>query len=762
MRLPTSVKSGPSRESRSDRRVERQERLRLLDNAKEGELVASARRTHLDANPDVDDCLGEGGVERLDIPPALLTQVLGHSKTAIKGTRHSPPRGVHFAREPMVQDGRSPRPLEIEPECQDALVRPPDGGRADQPTDRSVRPKAAAHGAVPCRRRWLETLTISALAIAPYLLSLTGPFVFDDTNDITTRADVHALWPPAWLDSGRPVVTLSFVLCWLVGGGATGPFHVFNVAIHTGNALLLREVVSRACSLPRVAAPVRAHAGTIATWTAALWCVHPLHTSAVTYIVHRYESMASLFYLLTLLTFLHMCEVASNRIRWSACLCVTAALACWSKEIAITLPVSLILMDATLVSDSWRSLVRRQGPAHGLVAVTCFVSILAVIGPRDVNSSQGMHLTELRPQDYARTELGVIARYMRQTVWPSDLVIDYYDWPIARTISEVMPGALVTIGALAITAALFARKPALGFVCAWFFILLAPTSSVLPLAGELVAERRLYLALAAPALLVALALNALRSFHPRLALALLSVVVSALSITTLVRNLDYRSATALFSRTVARRPNNPRARYNYGNALKDEGRFDLALAEYRSCIAIEPGYMAPYANAVAAANRLQLRNPWADEPPLSAAEAEARDASASALVARADADVPAGRRTEALAALREAARLAPRSDAAWVRLAILLSLEPDLLARRGDEALQASLRAWGLRGGVLDPSLGEALAAAFAELGRFDDAIRVAKQLRSYLEAAGMDGAAHAQGLQIDAYQRHERWMPRR
>ncbi len=636
----------------------------------------------------------------------------------------------------------------------------PDGYRCGV-TDEDQASQATAERPSATPSRWIGPALITALAVAPYLGSLHGAFVFDDASNIVDAPSVHALWPPGWLDgSSRPVVSLTFALCWVIGGGAVWPFHVFNIGVHAVNALLVAYLVRAALRLPRVPEAARAQAPAIALWAAALWSVHPLHTSAITYVVHRYESLSSLFYLAAVVAFVKLAQPAGRRALWLTVLCVGSALACWSKEIAVTIPLALAVVDAALVSKSLREAARKTAPVHLLAAAVCGLSLLAVAQPRDVNSSQGFALTMLRPLDYARSQLGVIGHYFRQIAWPSGLCIDYFDWPIARSIGAVMPAALVTLAALWATAVLLWRKPALGLGGAWFFLILAPTSTFLPLAGELVAERRLYLPLVGPAAIAAAALALWQTKHRVAATATGAVIVAALLATTAARNADYRTAASILGDNLSKRPGNARVRYNYGNALKDEGHIDRALGEYRECIRTDPGYMDCFANAVVAAAHLRVRDPFRGDDLLPEGAETNESKAAEALIARADRAMRSGLRPLAIAMLREATARNPRSDGAYARLAILLGLDPNPATRDGAAALEAALRAWALRGSVLDPMLGEALAAAYAEVGRFDDAIRVTLQLQANFAAAGMEAGARAQAAHADGYRRHERWTP--
>jgi hypothetical protein len=87
-------------------------------------------------------------------------------------------------------------------------------------------------------------------------------------------------------------------------------------------------------------------------------------------------------------------------------------------------------------------------------------------------------------------------------------------------------------------------------------------------------------------------------------------------------------------------------------------------------------------------------------------------------------------------------------------------LDPDPLARDGTEGLRAALRAWALNGSLFDPMTGTIAAAAYAELGRFDDALRVTAQLTAFLERAEAAPLVAEQVRLRARYLRHERWAP--
>ncbi len=603
---------------------------------------------------------------------------------------------------------------------------------------------------------WLQRALVAIAAVAPYLHALHAPFVFDDNIDILANDAAHHLWPPAWASTSRPVATLTFALNWIISGASPAGFRLVNIILHAAVALALRELVATLASAREPPASVHAHAQALATFSALLWAVHPLHTSAVTYIVHRYEVLASLGYLLALGAVVRASVPGARRWLWSGLACASTALACWSKEIAVTLPLSALLLDRAFLSGSFRRSLARNGVLHGGIAASCIGALVIAVRPAH---SQGFGFTMLTPIDYARSQLGVVAHYVRLMFWPTGLCIDYYDWPIARSLGDVMPAGLITIGCMVTAAILLWKFPRVGFVSAWFFVLLTPTTSFLPLANELVAERRLYLALAGPAVLLALALlHATRS--PRVAGATVGAAVVALGVTTAARNELYRSTARLLGDTVAKRPANVRARYNYGNALKDEGHPELALAEYRRCIQVDVGFMDSYGNAVRTAGLLGLRDPWRGNEPKDPADATLDKERANTEVAAADQLMARGDRQGAVAALHRAALLDPYLEEPEARLSLLAAFQPTPELRDGTEAVRAGFRAWALNDQKFSPSVALAVGAGLARLGRFDDAIRIVSELRNNAEASGMSELASEAHRQLDLYRKHMQWTP--
>ena len=119
-----------------------------------------------------------------------------------------------------------------------------------------------------------------------------------------------------------------------------------------------------------------------------------------------------------------------------------------SKEAAISLPIIILLYDRLLLSGSfvevWR---RRWGMYLALLAVWAAFALLELRPAAPL----GRLCVPLSWSEYARSQPGVILHYLRLVFWPRPLVLDY-GWPPARTIGEILPGAMVVGGLLAATA----------------------------------------------------------------------------------------------------------------------------------------------------------------------------------------------------------------------------------------------------------------------------------------------------------------------
>ncbi len=452
------------------------------------------------------------------------------------------------------------------------------------------------------RRRILSIALLVLAGCAAYQTAFGGAFVFDDHSAIINNPHVRTLWPLSYAAgappntplAGRPVVSLSFAVNFAISGGATWSYHALNVAIHVLAGLTLYGVMRRALLTPRWRERFGSSADGIALCVALIWLVHPLQTESVTYIVQRAESLVGLLYLLTVYCLLRGAEGPNAR-RWNIACVAACAFGMATKEVMATAPVVCLLIDRAILSGSFARLFKLRWRVYaGLAATWCVLAIVLLGSPR--SQTAGFSNEYVTAAEYAATQPGVILHYLRLAFWPDGLCLDYW-WPIARTAREIVPGAIVLGLLLLATLVLLWRNAPAALLGAWFFFILAPSSSFVPI-KDAAFEHRMYLPLAGVIAAVVVAgwsllrrampLNDQTVLRTRIAAVVVGVIAIALVGATRQRNLVYHDQETLWRDVLAQRPDNPRARTYLGTVLRDKGDLDAALAEYRQALAIAP------------------------------------------------------------------------------------------------------------------------------------------------------------------------------
>ncbi|MDB6127847.1 MAG: hypothetical protein JWM35_1743, partial [Verrucomicrobia bacterium] len=324
---------------------------------------------------------------------------------------------------------------------------------------------------------------------------------------------------------------------------------------------------------------------------AALWLLHPLQTESVSSVVQRTESLVGLFFLLTLYLFIRGIQSAGPT-KWLTLSFVACLVGMSAKEVMVTAPLIVLWYDRTFVAGSLRNAWRQRSRYYlGLAATWGLLALLVLTagGSRGEAAGFGLGIT---PWTYAFTQCRAIVHYLKLAFWPNPLVLDY-GTDVVRHFGDVLP-QVVLLGTL-VTATIWAcvRRPLLGFLGVWFFVIIAPSSSVVPLVSQTVAEHRMYLPLAA---LVALVVGAATVRFGREALTIAWVVALLLMSQTQVRNRIYQTELAAWNDTVAKMPMNPRAQINLAECLIVLGRPADALEPATIAVALRPNYAEAQTN----------------------------------------------------------------------------------------------------------------------------------------------------------------------
>jgi Flp pilus assembly protein TadD len=461
----------------------------------------------------------------------------------------------------------------------------------------------------------LASVTIAVACLAVYSNTFHVPFLFDDESAIVTNRSIERLWPPSRAllvppvgpaVQRRPVVNVSLAVNHAISGRDVWSYHALNLGAHILAALLLFGVVRRTLLPPSTRASLTRAATPLAASAAMLWAVHPLQTEAVTYVIQRTEVLAGLFCLLTL-----YCTIRGTTSRlpavWYAVAVAACALAMGSKESALFFPLVVLLYDRVFLSASWRAvLVRRWGLYLGLAASW---SVVLVMLPRGMEGTAVLG-QEDRAFRYAIAQCGVIAHYLQLCFWPYPQVFDYGLYK-PQSLGQIIPNVTLIGGLFVATAVALRRQPWLGFLGVWFFAILAPSSSIVPLFQQVAAEKRMYLPLAAVVTgvvvggyLVAQWLVGRGTVRLRTAAitgtSLVTIACIALGIVAHRRNWDYRSELAIWEDTVSKAPGNERAHYNLGLTFNRLGQPDKAIGCYRQAVEIKPDFARAHNNLGAA------------------------------------------------------------------------------------------------------------------------------------------------------------------
>ena len=458
---------------------------------------------------------------------------------------------------------------------------------------------------------WLPLLLVIT-SVLVYGNSLSGPFILDDFNAIVDNEHIRQVWPlwdalsaPAQTPvAGRPIVSLTLAVNHAFGGLQVQGYHVLNVLVHVLCALAVFGIIRRTLLGDRLRERFGRGANGTALACTLIWMVHPVQTEAVNYITQRTESIMGLFYLLTVYAAIRAGD-SGRRDRWAWTSVLCCALGMASKEVMVTAPAMVLLYDRTFRFGSFQAALGTRWRLYVALAATWGI-LLALMwsGPRA--NTVGFS-TEVGAWTYALNQCQVIVEYVWLSLWPHPLIV-YYGEPQSLSVAEVAPSLVIVGGLLVGTAVALVSRPMLGFLGAWFFVILMPTSSFIPIATEVAAERRVYLPLAGLVVLGVIAVRVLvergvarrrgaerRTRGPIVGLVkqwaspvLMVAVVASLGLSTVRRNEDYRSRVSLWRSVVDWQPDNWTAQNNLGVALREEDRVDEAIIHFRQSLEVNP------------------------------------------------------------------------------------------------------------------------------------------------------------------------------
>ncbi|MFT3868519.1 MAG: tetratricopeptide repeat protein [Nibricoccus sp.] len=462
-----------------------------------------------------------------------------------------------------------------------ATIAPPAPGVAFGPGDRFGSPRFLFLGAV----------LLTLLVFGAFINGIKGPYIFDDADSILNNTSIRsfktALMPPMQNGitvSGRPVLNFSFAINYLFCETRNEGVHLGNILIHALAALAFWGVVRRTLTMPALTGRFAHNATWLAWFAAALWAVHPLQTESVTYAVQRAESLVGLFYLFTLYCFIRYTKTRSSI--WFLSSATVCLLGMGTKEVMATAPFIIFLYDRTFVSGSFKKAWQQHRWLHLVHAATLLLLAALVIATKSRGGSVGTDDTVTR-WGYLCTQAYAAVHYVQLSVWPAGLALDYGTL-VVRDMLTIVSCGLIVIGAMVATGWTLVRRPASGFLAAWFFAVLAPSSSFIPVNTQTVAEHRVYLALGA--IVVAAAVLTCK-FLGRRSWIPLGLLIVPIATATVARNRFYLNEVTIWEDTVAKRPENYRAWVSLGAyRLHKEKNPAAAEKDFERALALKPNH----------------------------------------------------------------------------------------------------------------------------------------------------------------------------
>jgi tetratricopeptide (TPR) repeat protein len=550
-------------------------------------------------------------------------------------------------------------------------------------------------------RSVLIGLALVTVTVAAFYQVYTFEFVnFDDPLYVYENPNIQAgvtLKSIKWaFTSGHagnwhPLTWLSHMLDWQLFGPDPAGHHLTNLVLHIANTLLLFTVLKQMTRAPWRSA-----------FVAALFAIHPLHIESVAWVTERKDVLSAFFWMLTMLTYVRYAEHPC--VKRYLLILLSFALGLMTKPMLVTLPFVLLLLDywplgripykqeiSKTSRFGWRMfyhLILEKLPFFGLSAASSIVTFIAQRSGGSVRTWQFLPL-DIR----IFNALVSYVSYIAKAFYPSRLAVLYphpgTKLPVWQALLSFLALAGVTI--VIIYTARRRRYLAVGWL--WYLGTLVPVIGLVQVGLQAMADRYTYLPSIGIFIMVAWgAAELFTSLHLRKIVPAVSagIILAALLVCTRMQVRYWRDSIFLCGHALEVTEDNHVMHNNYGNALRDKGRFDEAITHFKRSIEINPRYVKAYIN---------LGMVYFREEKI----------------------------MQAAACWNEALELEPDNIGVLNNLAWLRATAANPEFRNPDQAVELALRACE-QAQYNQPDIMDTLAAAYAAAGRFSQAIETAEK----------------------------------
>jgi tetratricopeptide (TPR) repeat protein len=448
-------------------------------------------------------------------------------------------------------------------------------------------PAAVAAAEIAPHPHWhyfaLGAILAGILVLWAYWPSMNGPFLFDDNFLPFAISNISTQPLSAFLHGQRPLLMATYWLSARLSPDGTWWFHFFNVIIHCVTTVFVFFIVRRLLAWADIAESRR---GLLAGFAAALFLLHPAQTEAVSYVAGRSDALSAMLAYAAFTVFLYRREEGAN---WKTAILVLLLFgaALTAKEDTIALPALLLLTDLWWSKGSHWQGIWRNWKIYVPMALASAAGIAFFWNLITHATTAGFGFKEFTWYQYFFTEWRAIFVYLGMFLWPANLTLDW-DFPISHTVME--HGAIIWLGILAalmVGAWMLRRRfPLASYGFFVFLILLAPTSSILPIKDP-VAERRIYFAMLGLLLIVVDLCARLKVDRQALAAASLLLVLLA-GFATHARAEVWSDEVSIWEDTARKSPEAWRPHFQLAFAYYKAQRYDLALPEFEKTAQLHP------------------------------------------------------------------------------------------------------------------------------------------------------------------------------
>ncbi|MBI5676376.1 MAG: tetratricopeptide repeat protein [Nitrospirae bacterium] len=460
----------------------------------------------------------------------------------------------------------------------------------------------------------LHVSLIILLGLLAYSNTFHAPFTFDDIDNIVENnrvkdiSHIHSFFTDIEGQAimARPLTAATFAINYYFGKLDTTGYHIFNLALHIANGILLYFLIKITAGYLNYSDDKKI--GLIALFSSLIFIAHPIQTESVIYIVTRSALLSTFFFLLGVILFTKTVHTEGKRkLIYTLALFIISLMGMASREEFFIFPIILILYDLYFISRQDIKEVLKNFKIH-LPVILTLAYVIYIVMSHDYGEHAGYGVKTITPFEYLMTQFNVHWTYLRLLFFPINQNLDY-DYPIAKALFE-LPTILSFIGYIGLwitSIYLYRKRPVISFCILWFMVTLAPSSSFMPI-KDVIFEHRLYM----PNMGIIIAFTSsvfyvlqfrihrshIFSSHfslPTSYFLLLSTVVILFSIATYQRNIVWKDEVSLWEDVVRESPGKARPHNNLGNAYL-KGRIDEAINEYKTALRLNPDYAEAYSN----------------------------------------------------------------------------------------------------------------------------------------------------------------------